>query len=331
MSQIVTVDGAKLLVHAHDGQNVVEAYELALFLEYAQQHLIRKQVLTDWSDDFVEGTHHLLVHDETAIRTYEAEYALRHHQRKLRPMKARRGRVFLLPDGLRLVLERSSKRRAKKLLRSLERKQLVPYATRETPAPRPPTPKTRPVPDAPTPLERRREDYEVLQTLLERLVALEGSPLAFLAIEAAEVMLGRRLEEVRERISARQQPPRPGRESRGPIFGDEGFYNLTQIGRMAGGYSAVAAGRAANIVAGRWGFGPDEIRTRQLWFNELETWEDPKGVERELFRFNREFANLVLDELRANARLKPDETPFPAFATAPPGRAVGDVSQLFDD
>jgi hypothetical protein len=337
MSQIVTIDGAKLLVHAHDGHNVVEAYELALFLGYAQQHLIRKQVLTDWSDHFKHGRDYLLVMREADIRTYEAEYALRHHGKSLRAMKPHRGRIFLLPDGLRQVLLRSSKKRANKLLRSLERKNLVPTSGLQPPSPRArPEPRREAAkpgkkPDVPKLLERRRQDYDVLQKLLEQLMSLEGSPLALLAIEAAEVLLGRSLDDLRESVSSRQAPPRPGRESRGPIFGDEGYYSLTQIGKMGGGYSAKAAGRAANVVAGRWGFEQDDIRTRELWFNDISTWTDDGGREHELFRFNREFSNLVLDELRASTKFRPEAEPFPAFSPTTPSLVETDVAQLVND
>lgn len=342
MSQVIRIDGAKLLVHRHGEQDVVEAYELALFLGYAQQHLVRKQVLTDWKDHFRRGRDYLLVTKERDIRAYEAELETR-IRRSVRPMKPARGRVFLLPDGLRQVLERSSKDRAAELLAALERKQLVPRYLDEPPRRKPqkaPEPQRKPasphversgLPDVDAVLERRRQDYEVMQKLLEQLRELDGRPLAFLAIEAAETMLGRRLDDLRERITARQAPPRPGRESRGPIFGDEGFYSLTQIGKKAGGYSAKMAGRAANVVGARWGYEPEDIRTRELWFNDLSPWQDDGGNEHQLFRFNREFSNLVLDELRAGSRYRPEAEPFPAFAPTAPSLVDTDVARIVNE
>lgn len=314
MSQIITVDGESLLVHVLDGRSVVEAYELALFLGYAQQHSVRKQVLGHWAEDFAAGRDYLLVTRAQDIRDYEAAHA-RAFGGELRPVSPERGRMFLLPDGLRQVLERSSKAPAAGLLEALEREQLAPHAS--------PDHETRTSPDA---RERREREYEVLQRLLEQLREIDEDHLALLAIEAAEVMLERRLTDVRSRLLRRGGPLERG--PRGPIFGDEGFYSLTQIGKKAGGYSAKAAGRAANVVAARWGLEPEDIRTRELWFNELRPWTDDRGVEHQIFRFDREFSNLVVDELRASSKFKPDEAPFPTFD---PGAPVTDIGSLMGD
>lgn len=344
MSQVIRIDGAKLLVHQHAEQNVVEAYELALFLGYAQQHLLRKQVLTDWKRHFRRGKDYLLVTREKDIRAYELELETR-LKRSVRPMKPARGRVFLLPDGLRQVLERSSKERAAKLLATLERKQLVPKYLDEPPrkpqkAPEPhreaPSIVRRRLPDAEDLLERRRQDYDVMQKLLEQLRELDDPALELLAVEAAEIMLGRSLGDLRERLATKSAAGRRGSRawsprSRGPLFGEERFYSLTQIGNKAG-YSAKAAGQAANLVGVRWGFEPHQLREDDLWFTLHRTWEDEGGREHELVSFHRKFSNEVLDELRSNDQFRPlKPKPVPAFGDGSEPRLDTDVARLLED
>lgn len=92
-------------------------------------------------------------------------------------------------------------------------------------------------------------------------------------------------------------------------------YGLKQIGEKAGGYSAVQAGKAADRVAATMGYSHDDIRQRQLEFNELPSLPDnTSGKLRKMYRFNSEFANRVIKELRANPEFVPtaprDLTPF---------------------
>lgn len=352
MSQIIKVDGAKLFVYTHDGRNllsahdVIDAYELALFLGYAQQHLLRKQILTDWKNHLKAGRDYLLVKDKVVIRAYERAYASRMPGGPLRPMAPHRGRLLLLPPGTRQVLLRSTKERAGKLLRSLEKKLLVPeglLTKKSVPAPgrkkgsRPlrRSSVSSELPDATrSPLEVRREGYAVMQKLLEQLRELEQPHLQLLAVEAAEIMLGRSLSDLRSRImalasvaAAEGAKTRP----RGALFGEEGYYSLTQIGRKAG-YSSRTAGRAANIVADQRGHSPEAIRTEKLPFNLLRTWTDELGSDHELFRFDRNFSNEVLDELRSNPHFKPRKlAPVPDFAGGDAVFPETDVAKLLEE
>jgi hypothetical protein len=177
----------------------------------------------------------------------------------------------------------------------------------------------------------RRFKYEVLQKLLTQLQELDELPmLCLLAIEAAEIALGKDLTDLRNKY-AFQVPSTPTSTSApgvilrldagitpapsvpdGPVFTEQGYYGLKQIGEMAGGYAPAVAGKAANVVAEALDYTPEQIRTEQLDFNELPMLPDSStGKPRRMYRFNLTFANEVIRELRESADFRPRDRPLP--------------------
>lgn len=159
--------------------------------------------------------------------------------------------------------------------------------------------------------------YKVLQTLLTQLQELKEPALQLLAIEAAEIALGRSLDDLRtsllkspweESSSSALVGPRPP----GPLLTQERYYRLSEIGELAGGYPAATAGRAADVVAARMGFSREQIRRTKLDFNELPMLPDnTTGKPRQMYRFNLEFSNAVVVELRQNSEFVPQDRPMP--------------------
>jgi hypothetical protein len=203
-------------------------------------------------------------------------------------------------------------------------------------------------------LERQRQ-YDILEKLIDHLWHIKEPALRRLAITSAELGLGRKLEDIRafeeppprkpevalspttispiqveEIVPAAPEVPvvdetdkvaleylenRP--VTQGAFFPAirNVHYGLKLIGEKAGGYSAVQAGKAADVVAATMGYSHDDIRQRQLEFNVLPSLPDNiSGKLRKMYRFNSEFANRVIRELRANPEFVPtaprDLTPF---------------------
>ena len=313
-THVLELDGAKLLLYKFpEGTLCIEAYELALFLGYKQQHSIRKQIETSWKEDFWRGPDFEVVHEEKAQRDYERTLAML-VGKKVRPMTPTRGRMFLLGRGLKKVLSKSTKAGADDLalalayhfpalrapdLEDLELlevlKELEPSSSSAS------TPPDEPRND---PAPSRMRQYKVLQTLLTQLQELKEPALQLLAIEAAEIALGRSLDDLRtsllkspweESSSSALVGPRPP----GPLLTQERYYRLSEIGELAGGYPAATAGRAADVVAARMGFSREQIRRTKLDFNELPMLPDnTTGKPRQMYRFNLEFSNAVVVELR---------------------------------
>lgn len=307
-----------LLIHELQGQKVVEAYHLALYLKYAQQHLLRKQVLTDWKEHFAAGEDYLLVTDKTLLRTYEIKAKVNH----IRP---ERGRIFFTQTGLRKLLKFTFKD-TKRLERDLAEAGFKVDASEEgagnsgTPAgfgsPADVAAKeeislvTTPAPETKG-LQERQWEYQILERLLEHLKELATPALQGLAITSAEAGLGWKLEGLREQISPARGPTPPTEDGEDLFEGrpqEDTMVSFTQIGARAGGYTSHAAGAAANIVAKRRGYSPDEIRTVSLGFNWVYMGKDAQGHPRHLVRFDHAFANEVIAELRSN----------PAFTPSPP-------------
>lgn len=338
----------------------VEAYHLAELLGYSQQHSIRKQVLTDWSDIFEEGIDYRLVHDEYLLRRYESLHE--EFVGPIRSMKAERGRMFLTPSGLRKVFWHSSKEvgAIKEALASLL----------EDPVELAAAPRAHLVVEPEgagsdrqlelDALERQRQ-YEILEQLLDHLRHVKEPSLRRLALMSAEVGLGRRLGDIRqflkleeEQLAPRADPPapepavvdedpvpRPGADrdqlareylanrpfTQGPVFARTPgtYYGFKQIGEKAGGYTAVQAGKAADIVASRMGYTHSDIRHKNLPFNQLpELPDNTSGKLRKMYRFNADFANHVIVELRMNEDFRPGRPPD----LGPFGQGGGDLPKL---
>ena len=184
--------------------------------------------------------------------------------------------------------------------------------------------------DQPTEVEgERQRKYEVVQQLLHNLNDHQDLVLRELAIEAAELVLGHRLDRVREKILGQKPKAPPPQKTDGPLFKEEGWIGCKQIGLLAGNYSAENAGRAATLVASRWGFSKEDIRKKQLPFNNLIEAPDTNGRLRPQFRFNRAFSNEVVIELRSNDTFAPKKTPS-AEAVLERGGSLPNLSKPLD-
>lgn len=321
MPVITTRSNTKILttkLGLTSGGPYLEAYHLAWLLNYSQQHSVRKQVMKGWGRDFEEGVDFRLVHEEDLLRAYEAEH--RELIGPIRAIKAARGRMFLTPSGFKKVLRHTSKKSD-----WLER----------TVAPHFPAPEARARAEdveetggavSDDVLERQRQ-YVILETLFDHLMHTSDSGLRKLAVLNAELGVGRKLPDIRELVLkepraaalVRELPqPEPAADyiASHPVsqgrglasFGDLPgiYYGLKQIGEKAGGYSAVQAGKAADVVAAKRGHTHDDIRKKKLPFNELPDLPDnTSGKLRKMYRFNAEFSNAVIGLLRMSPVFKP--------------------------
>lgn len=203
-------------------------------------------------------------------------------------------------------------------------------------------------PEPPKTEWERQRQYKVLETLLDHLKNIEDPALKRLAILSAEVGIGHTLEDVRklfleeETPPAAPAPPAPAPSSPAPVEapanddgaardylakhpvtqnapffqgGSTAYFSFKQIGEKAGGYSAVQAGKAADLVAKELGLSHDDIRKKQLDFNLLVDRPDTTtGKLRQMYQFNARFSNNVIRELRRNPAFTPgtpaDLTPF---------------------
>ena len=307
---IVWLRGEEQLPH-------LESQLLAKLMGYVQVGSIRKQIDSNWEDDFLHLVDFELIRDEEELRAYETFALL--HLGHCKPAKLERGRVFLSPDGIQKVLEHSKKtsKEFKEFLRKEGVLSISAYPAQgftdqveidfeEEEVPASSTIRELEQEDV---QEERQRKYEVVQSLLHNLSAHQDLVLRELAIEAAELVLGIRLERVREKVLGQKcQSSPPPRKTDGPLFEEEGWYSLRQIGKLAGGYSASSAGKAANIVATRWGHSPSDIRNRQLHFNTFVT-REINGSPRTWAEFNRAFSNEVVCEARSNETVAPKKSP----------------------
>ena len=322
-----------------------ESYEVAKLLGYSQHSSLRKQALTDWKG-VLDESDWVLSHEEVVIRKYEHEH-LEAGNGFLRPVSAKRGRLFFTAEGLVKVLNRSTKN-TEPLRQALARGGYldslkgvmivkdeapqafirgVPCARCDRPLDRnadcpctPPLPVAAPTPlvEAEPPVQVPSQDvreYEhgIYQTLMGHLANNQnGLDLRRLAIIAAEVGLGRELHEVRKLfglIPAKKPQPKktaPTPIPKGPVFTTDGFYSMTRIGALAGGYTSRQAGLAINLVGDRHGYSPEQLRNEQLPVNEVAMRPDSTtGKKRQMVRFAKEFANAVVLELRLNDKFRP--------------------------
>jgi hypothetical protein len=101
---------------------VVESTDLAVFLEYTQPGSVRKQILGDWAQWFVEFEHYFLVTSTLELEEWErrrqrTQLADSQLEDRLAPLASvsRKGRLFLLETGLEKFLRKTSKPRAQAL------------------------------------------------------------------------------------------------------------------------------------------------------------------------------------------------------------------------
>lgn len=325
-----------ILVWDVHGEPTIESYELSEVLGYAQYGSLRKQILTDWEEIMQAGDDYLLVHDSVPIRQYEAFWDQSHRSGATNkparaPVLPKRGYLFVTGAGLQKILERTTKKNAKafseeavSVFHELDSEyefvapddlaldiSNVPTGTFE---PEPLGTEWRPTPSTTEPKASAQDlkfNYEVMQTLLKQLQEFDDPAMRELALVAAEDVTGKDFSHLRQpkkkpeptETASTKVPPRL--QNKGPLFTKEGFYSLKAIGNKAGGYASGTAGKAANIVAKRMGYDPQDIRRKQLSFNELPILRDANGRPRQMFRFGKEFSNAVVKELRTNERFHP--------------------------
>jgi len=385
MSHVITAsDGTKILITdlLAPGDFSIESYQVATLLGYKQQSSTRKQILTDWRLLFTAGIDYVMSHDKLQLEVYETAWR-QHMKTSLKPLKPERGRMFLRPSGLRKVFERTSKDTdwlEDTFASFFNPKQKAP-APMPAPVRTPVITKTAPV-QTPVimghvdPSQRKkalkkkaevlstRQQYEVLETLLDHLKHITEPGLKRLALMNAELALGRELNDIRQLIGleapaplaspdaeeevlppsaspstgcvvleeesveeeeeelarARNQKEELARAylakrpvTQGPLFDNipNVHYGLKVIGEKAGGYSAVQAGKAADAVALRLGHSHDDIRRKKLSFNDLPELPDTtSGKLRKMYRFNSQFANHVIVELRSSPHFVPATHPL---------------------
>jgi hypothetical protein len=302
----------------------IESYELSHILGYVQWGSLRKQTLTDWKDWMINGTDFIMVYGESEMRWYEKTmFALL--SRTVDPVSPSRGYLMFTGAGIAKILSKT-KKVAGPAFRN-DTMHLWPELDPDYEFVAPDALAVAPV-QAPAPpsAEDRKYQYEVLQTLLSQLKEFDDPAMREVAITAAEAATGKDFSNLRETQVIRAPLPAPVRiipqvqpkpviqvvkRGPGPLFDIESFYSLKTIGEKAGGYSSGTAGKAANIVAERMGYTPEQIRRTQLSFNQLPNLRDTNGTLRQMFRFGKEFANGVIKELRTNTRFRP--TPVPTI------------------
>lgn len=185
----------------------------------------------------------------------------------------------------------------------------------------------------------RWHQYKILEQLIDHLKGSSDPVIRRLALMSAETGLGRELKDIREMLFPRQLEKAPDLEpvvvssspahrrtsvlsQLSPAHHGSGllaqpfdprlglYYGLKQIGEKAGGYSAVQAGKAADLVAARMGYTHDDIRKRKLSFNDLPQLPDStSGKLRRMYRFDADFSNQVVAELRANPDFEAAQAP----------------------
>ena len=325
-AKVLHFRGIPLLIWLRGSEQLLESQQLARLLGYVQVGSIRKQVMSDWKEEFLHDEDYILIRgqqEEEELLSYESLEVL--HTGNCKPAKLERGRMFLTKEGLKKVLEKSTKTTSE--LEAFFQAHLFDDDTLELdPSPAPLRSQDIPKPfqgpfqhmfpvremsstfGTPSPGAAQGESktrYDVIQQLLHNLKEHQERELRELAIEAAEIMLERRLDDIRKKFLDQEKPQAPPRKTEGPVFEQEGWYGCKQIGEMAGGYSSTTSGKAATIVGERWGYTAQQIRKKQLPFNKLVEAPDTNGRLRPQFRFNRAFSNEVILELRNNPHLAP--------------------------
>lgn len=199
-------------------------------------------------------------------------------------------------------------------------------------------------PDRGGDLERLRFRHEVYQQLLSNAYKYRSeTDLLRLALTAAEDALGHRVEGIRmlEAVRAPQPTPEAARApstdrtatptrtwlvapTNSRVF-TNGWHTMSEIGSRAGGYSAVSAGKAADIVAANFHVSPHELRTSDTPFSRVKQVRDSStGKPRPQVEFNSDVANLIVDTLRTLSEFRPKERP----ELAPFGAGAEDSPKL---
>ena len=273
------------------------------------------------------------MHNDGVVSDFEQKMQDAYDKQKsgnsVTPMKHGRGRLFLTGRGVQKVFERSSKDVSNLQTQLLDMgfiaNRMSP-ASEPIPAPEPESGLFIPPDAIPAqltgdvkPMVNVEFGYQALRNLLNDLKTTEDPHLRILAIEAAELATGRDLQNLKARYGPQREPASKAiplvvqdriPSTSGPLFTEEGWYGFKQIGEKAGGYAAAVAGKAADVVAGRHGYTGKQIRTTLTPFNNLPMLPDTTtGKLRRMYRFDKEFSNEVIVELRTNARFKPEDTP----------------------
>ena len=345
-AKVLHFQGKPVIIWMRGSEQLIETQHLSRLLGYVQAGSIRKQVGSDWGDAFLHDRDCTIVFDEEELRAYESLEVL--HCGSCKPARLERGRMFLTREGLKKVLEFSTKP-TPELKTFFEANVIQEGLVGLTPDSgsfsledmRKTMPVFQQFEETSSTSSARAEGsaqgdsktrYEVIQQLLHNLKEFEEVELRELAIEAAELMLERRLDGIRKKFLGQEKPKAPPRKTDGPLFDQEGWYGCKQIGEMAGGYSSTTAGKAATIVGERWGYSAQQIRKKRLPFNKLVEAPDTNGRLRPQFRFNRAFSNEVILELRNNPHLAPmQEIPAQLELEASPRRYPNLSKSPFDD
>lgn len=317
LSTIVHCEGVGLFFDANEGKLLVEGGDLGRFLEYTQPNSVRKQVLSDWKEHFVGDEHYSLERFVGERKDWGTHRAAANDGSLLEIVAAKKGRIFLTESGLLKFLRMTSKTRAADL--SLALAAVSPVFRAPDLEPLAPDLESPSGPaDGLSSLEERRFRHDVLQQLIANARILEGAPdLLCLALRAAEDALGEtvlgcaRLDALRSSapeavaapaLSTPSTPPRPD------VVFTSGWHTMSAIGRKAGSFSSISAGRAADVVAGKLGVSAHVLRTQDTAFSRLGTVADSStGKLRPQVVFNSRVANLIVAELRRN--FHPKEAP----------------------
>lgn len=246
---IVHCDGVGLFLDGdEDSSLLVEGGELGRFLEYTQPNSVRKQVLSDWKDEFVRDADYDLEKFAFERRDWVKRRKDRDDGTLLPVVHSRNGRLFLTARGLEKFLRKTAKPRASSLrlalaavspiFRAPDLEPLQDHSSSEPRDPRAdsrtaraPEPSARELSSDPASsdraldhlssdlgrgddLERRRFRHDVYQQLINNVSKfLDATDILRLALTAAEEALGHPLEGYRK-FDAVRSTPKPARDAR---------------------------------------------------------------------------------------------------------------------
>jgi hypothetical protein len=313
---VLDVGNSQLFVYAENNEYLIELYHLTRVLGYLQPRSISKQLDRNWKHKIVENVDYFWTHDPTMIQNYLT--SLGQHIPKKSEKTPPHKLCFIRFTGVYKILRFTTREEKHSLVASLGQLDARFQPQQSLPLDVPPQePQEAPEPAVKkVAVERSPEDYDILRELLSRLMEIEELGLRALAIYTAETGLGRPLpKELRYQLLQRplqKESPTTLKPLQNEEFSfprEKQYFSLTEIGRVAGGFSARCAGRAANTIAQDYGYTPTQIRNTKLSFNQLETRPDPQtGRQLNLTRYNLKFATLVAQELRSNPEFRPEPT-----------------------
>lgn len=309
MSTTLPFKNQKIFIFDYKGPRI-ECGHLATLIGYRQRRSLKRQALDVASR--ISRDEYICTENAEIHRQYEKEW--KKHMGA--PMTLPKAEVlFLSPSAVQKVLSRTKYDTAK-LTTALEDGGFLPKEA-----------------NGGLPLRTLQMDaYHILERLLTHLEKLESPALRELAVVSAEIGLHEKLKEIRSALATgvsgepttliphlvaeakkRLRDLHTSEEVVGAqLFRktNEKYYGLKEIGQRAGGYSAIQAGKAADLVAARMGYSRRDIRHKKLPFNAFPVLPDTNGKPRRMYRFNANFANKVIRELRNNPRFTPQLLEF---------------------